>query len=184
MKTRTITAACQKCGEVKIKIYPEYSRVRLVCIACGEELANASCGDYRTIPSVCTECNGEVFKAKISIDESGNESWSAKCVECDEEVRTVLVDKELNSISEEEFKFLVLSDKVEELTNKVECLVNEISDLTEKEKNNKDNIYSLDNDIYDLQWKLREVEESCDENDDKINNIKYRVEELERKVEY
>lgn len=164
------TANCKKCGSTNLMINSKNGEVEFVCGDCGEVVGAVKYEAYSTLRSKCNNCNGEVFKVKIT-DTDDTPYWSASCSKCEIPPSIKYVDSDGNEIEREVRELLIIKDEIKELRNEVNSLESDFKELESKtcsidyavdnhenEINNlKTELESFQNSISDLDWKIKHI---------------------------
>lgn len=164
------TANCKKCGSTNLRINSKSGGVDYICCDCGEVVGSVEYETYSTLRSKCSNCDGEVFKVKIT-DADDTPYWSASCSECENPPSIRYVDSNGNEIEREARELLIIRDEIKELRKEVSSLG---VDLRELESRTYSMDYAVDNhenEISSLKSKLDSFENSISDLDWKIKHI-------------
>jgi len=164
------TANCKKCGSTNLRINSKNGEVDYICYDCGELVGSVEYETYSTLRSKCNDCDGEVFKVKIT-DTDDTPHWSPTCSKCEIPPSIKYVDNEGNEIERETRELLIIRDEVKELKNEISSLGSDLRELESKTYcidysvdsheneigNLKSKLDTLENSISDLDWKVKHV---------------------------
>jgi Uncharacterized conserved protein len=164
------TANCKKCGSTNLKINSKNGEVDYICCDCGEMVGSVEYEAYSTLKSKCSNCDGEVFKVKIT-DTDDTPYWSASCPKCEIPPSIKYVDSDGNEIEREARELLMIRDEIRELRNEVSSLGSDVRELESRTYsidyavdnhgneigNLKSKLDSFENSISDLDWKIMHI---------------------------
>ena len=174
------TAHCKNCGGVLLKITPNTGSVTYNCLECNSEIATVPCDDFETLLPKCNECEGEVFKVRITMDGDDNskECWNPECENCKGSPLSVYVNNEMEVIDEEEREQLLIIKALEDLEDEV-IVKNEVIEQLEEEVDSLSNeIEEKDNYIYHLKCELAESLNRVAELEDRVAELEWRIKKL------
>lgn len=190
------TAQCKKCGGVLFKIKSGVGEVLYCCAECNNEVQIVECEKYATLLTVCEECGGDTFKARIKVDKehSLQQHWEPECTECKGTPKSVYLDKEGNLIDENIRIVLIVKDLEEEVNIKEEVIKELEGDLENlknkiKEKNNiidslNSEIEEKYNCIYNLEYKLEDSKRQISNLEYELESAKNNISILEERILY
>lgn len=164
------TANCKKCGSTNLKIKSKSGEVDFICNDCGEVVGSVEYETYSTLKSKCDNCDGEVFKVKIT-DTDDTPHWSASCSECEIPPSIMYVDNDGIEIERETRELLMIRDEIKELRNEVSSLGSDLRELESKTCCIDYSVDSHENEIGNLKSKLDDFETSISDLDWKIKHI-------------
>ncbi|KZL92233.1 hypothetical protein [Clostridium magnum] len=165
------TANCKKCGSTNLRINSKSGGVDYICCDCGEVVGSVEYETYSTLRSKCSNCDGEVFKVKIT-DTDDTPYWSASCSKCENPPSISYVDSNGNEIEREARELLIIRDEIKELRKEVSSLGIDLRELESRTysmdyavDNHENEISSLkskldgfENSISDLDWKIKHID--------------------------
>lgn len=176
MRAVNRTAQCKKCGSVNLTIEQNIGSAFYNCAQCNSEVAQVECEKYETLLSTCMKCGKDIFKVWITVDkEKSYEYWKAECSNCKSTHEIVYVDNKGNLINEEEYKLLLMKDKIEELEEENE---NNESIINSVKYENKNFIYEIE----EKDIKIYSLERELDSANEEIKDLERKVLQLEDEV--
>ncbi|MEG0774659.1 hypothetical protein [Clostridium sp.] len=184
------TANCKNCGEVSFKIKPGVGHAAFKCMSCDNEDLKAILQDYETLVPICSKCDGDIFKVKVTVYEKGQQIYSeAKCEICDMSPISVYVDDEGKVINEKVREELITQDRLENLQEECNVKNDLIQELEERIDNLYDEITEKDQLIYNLNDEVEEkeiyiykLEKKIEEKDNEINKLRLELDEKNNEI--
>ena len=109
------TVNCKNCGEVELYIDPTFEQIVYKCSKCHNVVGTVKSTDRYMAPHInCIVCNNNLFKVKTT-DDSGEEVWDGRCINCDSQVEWYFSDKSLNQLKSGSRRELLLKEYIEDL---------------------------------------------------------------------
>lgn len=119
-----ITRVCEKegCSGNKFYVNTEDKKLNIKCTECGTNYSFTEEMDYIIAPN-CMKCDHEQFK--VNRDNKSGELY-VNCVQCNNPPRRIYTDGSGNQISYDQIMLVEIKNAVDELTEKMNLLGNDL----------------------------------------------------------